>query len=74
MFFTLKEALQKAKLEYIDLAEGVAGHPAFWSPFIQFGDSKPIHVARKNPWLLYGATVALLLLLGGFFVLKRRNS
>ncbi len=41
------EALRQAKLNYINNAKGIKGHPVFWSPFIQIGDSKPTHIEKK---------------------------
>lgn len=49
------EALQKAKLYYIDHAQDITLHPAFWAPFIQLGDSSPIQLEQQNSklfWLL----------------------
>lgn len=39
-------ALRQAKLDYIERSEGLAAHPAFWSAFIQLGDSRPISLGR----------------------------
>lgn len=44
------EALRKAKLSYLENAEGIMAHPVFWSPFIQLGDSKPIYLKTKGTW------------------------
>jgi CHAT domain-containing protein/tetratricopeptide (TPR) repeat protein len=49
------EALQKAKLSYIDKARDITMHPAFWAPFIQLGDSSPIQLQQQGSkwfWLL----------------------
>ena len=64
-------ALKKAKLEYLSKAQGIAGHPAFWSAFILIGDTGSIDIAKKGVlslWLIAGGIV---LLLGVFFVWKR---
>lgn len=48
-------ALRKAKLEYMQEAKGILAHPAFWSPFIQLGDSKAIYLKTKGGtsyWIL----------------------
>ncbi|MCP4442706.1 MAG: CHAT domain-containing protein [Aureispira sp.] len=42
------EALRQAKLNYLGNSKGINGHPAFWSPFVQIGDSRPIEVAVKG--------------------------
>lgn len=41
-------ALQKAKLTYIDNAQDIMVHPAFWAPFIQLGDSSPIQLQEEH--------------------------
>ena len=57
-------ALQQAKLSYLEKTEGLASHPAFWAPFIQLGDSRPITVATKGPssllWWMIGGGIAVL--------------
>jgi len=69
------EALRYAKLHYIKIAEGLAAHPAFWSPFIQLGDSRSIQLKTKGNGMLWGIVGLgmLALLVGGGFVLSRRN-
>ncbi|MCP4439289.1 MAG: CHAT domain-containing protein [Aureispira sp.] len=60
------KALRQAKLEYLKKAQDIAAHPAFWSPFIQLGDSKSIELAQKgNDWIwwIVGA-LGLAILLG----------
>lgn len=64
-------ALRKAKLDYLELAEGIAAHPNFWAPFIQLGDNSPIQLnKRKNysEWGLWviGGIVGLFLLALGY--------
>jgi len=68
------EALRQAKLQYMKSAKGVLAHPAFWSPFIQIGNTKPIYIKKKGetkPWLIGGFIV--LVLLGGGFLMNRRT-
>jgi CHAT domain-containing protein len=66
------EALRKAKLSYLQNAHGVMAHPAFWSPFIQLGDSKPIYLATKGAWN-YWLIGGLLFVLGIAFFFWRRQ-
>ena len=70
-------ALRQAKLAYIKKAEEYAAHPAFWAPFIQLGDSRPIHVATKGPssrlWWLAGGIGGLLAIAGGALAMSRRR-
>jgi len=70
------EALRQAKLQYVDMAVGVAGHPAYWSPFIQIGSTAPVTIQQKtNAW---GWRAGLLLgipLLGlGFWWWRRQKA
>jgi len=67
-------ALRQAKLSYINRAAGIAAHPAFWSPFIQLGDSSSIALATKGvkSWWMLGGGLAVLLL-AGLVVMKRKK-
>lgn len=54
---TKDKALQQAKLDYIKHNDGITAHPAFWSAFIQLGDSSSIALHTKSDlsaywWLL----------------------
>ncbi|MCP4440390.1 MAG: CHAT domain-containing protein [Aureispira sp.] len=57
-------ALQAAKIYYLDIATGIAAHPAFWSPFVQLGDSQSIESITKKGdsnwiWWLIGGLAGL---------------
>jgi CHAT domain-containing protein len=69
------EALQKAKLSYISNAQDIAGHPAFWAPFIQLGDASPIQFQSPNHnwlWVLgIVGSLIFLVLLGRFNTPKK---
>lgn len=60
------KALRNAKLDYLQQIKGPAAHPAYWSPFIQIGDSEAIGFLssdnNNNLWkfLLGGILVFLL--------------
>lgn len=67
-------ALRQAKLDYLKIANKIAGHPAFWSPFIQLGNTSSVKISRKrsvSPWLIGLGAVALIGVLG--FVFKTRK-
>lgn len=69
------EALRQAKLEYIRNAKGKAAHPAFWSAFVQLGDSQPINIYNNNSnWYIWAILAAILLglaaILGYKFIRK----
>jgi CHAT domain-containing protein/Tfp pilus assembly protein PilF len=68
------EALRQAKLQYMKTTKGLLAHPAFWSSFIQMGNTMPVIIKRKGgamPWLIAGAMV--LVLLGGFVMSRRKR-
>ena len=89
------EALRQAKLEYIKMAGGgggdgrygrpsvstitIAAHPAFWAPFVQLGDSRPIRVETRlipslHGWWWVGIGLAAIAAIGGgAMALRRRN-
>ncbi len=63
------EALQKAKLQYLQQTKGIAAAPAFWAAFVQIGDARPLKLQQKpaiarSGYLWYtlagGATLAAL--------------
>ncbi|MCH2045244.1 MAG: CHAT domain-containing protein, partial [Saprospiraceae bacterium] len=71
-------ALRQAKLNYINSSgRTVAKHPAFWSPFIQVGDHRPIKVSQKHQytwlWWLLGGGIAVLVLVFGWRFMKSRE-
>lgn len=68
------EALNRAKLAYIEQATGASAHPAFWAPFIQLGDSQALHTSRiRGGYFLWIGIVVLsiLLILGGAYYRNR---
>jgi len=66
------EALRQAKLSYIDNIEGLGSHPAFWSPFIQLGDTSPIVLKNGGFRWYIGLGIGLLFLLA-VGVFRRRS-
>ena len=69
------EALQQAKLVYLKHAKGITAHPAFWAPFIQLGDSRPIKLRQKisSYWLWAIGGVGSLALIAGGLAMRRRG-
>ena len=69
------EALRQAKLGYIKSAKSIYAHPAFWSPFIQIGDSSSLEVPQKGskifPFILGFAGLAIVAIFVG---LKRKSA
>jgi len=71
---TKDAALRQAKLNYLNRSEGLAAHPAFWSAFIQLGDSRPIYIKKKGDrFLLNILGLVLVVAVGGFILIKRRR-
>jgi len=71
---TKSEALRQAKLTFIEKAKGILNHPAFWAPFIQLGDDRPIYITTKTnywPWAIGGGVLCLLLV--GMYWLRLRK-
>lgn len=66
------EALRQAKLFYIQNAKGIACHPAFWSPFIQLGDNKPIAIKPKTNWWLWAGIGGLVLAVAGGWWFRKK--
>ena len=68
------EALRLAKLDYLQEAEGLSAHPAFWSPFIQLGSNTPLELREKNTsWKYFLTFSGLIILAGALFYWKRRK-
>jgi CHAT domain-containing protein len=65
--------LRQAKLDYVQEKEGIVGHPAFWSAFIQLGDSRPIMLSRKGGWLYWIIGLGVLFVVVGSLMLKKKN-
>ena len=70
---TKDTALSQAKLDYLKNAKGISAHPAFWSPFIQLGDSKAITIQKKGNWLYWGIPSLFLFFLGSIFLFKKNK-
>jgi CHAT domain-containing protein/tetratricopeptide (TPR) repeat protein len=69
-------ALRKAKLDYLKIAKNIDAHPAFWSAFIQLGDTTSVKISRKGSYSVWGIGLGILALLAiGLlaFVIKGRK-
>jgi CHAT domain-containing protein len=72
---TKSEALQQAKLNFMQGASDIGQHPAFWSPFVLVGNDAPIQLLRKSHPFFWGMVLAggLTLLGLGFLFWRRRE-
>lgn len=69
------KALRAAKLGYLQQITGPASHPAYWSPFVQLGDSDAIDFLssdKNNVWKFLLGVFLILLLVIVFFKQKAR--
>jgi CHAT domain-containing protein len=72
---TKSEALQRAKLNFMETASGIGQHPAFWSPFVLIGNDEPIQIIRKSHPILWGIGLigGLGLVLGSFLFWRQKR-
>ncbi len=66
------EALRQAKLTYIKNAPEALKHPAYWSPFIQIGNSEPIQIQRKYAYTPWYMAIVTMVLVAGLVFWKRK--
>lgn len=65
------EALQAAKIRYLERAQGLAAHPAFWSAFVQLGNTEALDInGPAYPWIR-SALLGLLALCIPIYILYR---
>jgi len=67
-------ALRQAKLDYLNRADQLAAHPAYWSPFIQLGATNPVILETKTTnvfWWILG--LLSFFLVGGFILRNKKN-
>ncbi|MFO7722136.1 MAG: CHAT domain-containing tetratricopeptide repeat protein, partial [Bacteroidales bacterium] len=65
-------ALQKAKLEFLDSADGLRAHPYFWSAPVLYGNPGPLTTGSRRTFLIFVAIGAILLFAGGLGIWQRR--
>jgi len=70
----IDEALRQAKLDYIQSANGLTAHPAFWSPFIQIGKTEPVELKKKGTFMVWGIVMGVFVLVGmGGLAIRRKK-
>ncbi len=70
------EALQLAKLEYLENADQLKSHPHFWAAYMNIGDISPVkYLKPPTPQYLYFiyAFAGILFLLAGYLLYKRNS-
>ena len=67
------EALQKAKLQYIDNVNGRRLHPNYWAGLVLMGDTNSLEFGRDYSWGIIITIVSLVLLIGILIFLKIRD-
>lgn len=69
------EALRKAKLSYLEEAEGRMLSPRYWAGLVIMGDTAPVVLEKRKPvwlwWLVAGGL--LIILLTGILIYKRQH-
>lgn len=69
------EALQLAKLRFLEKADPLKAHPYFWSGFVIIGNHDPLFQKSRNAYFLFGT---MILLIGSsialYHMLKRSKS
>lgn len=69
-----KQALRRAKLDYLEAVEGDARDPFYWAPFILSGNWHPLNLPPPDPPAWLSTAAGGLLLLGAVFLWRRRRS
>ena len=70
--FCKDEALQKAKLKYLQSANGGMVSPQYWAGLVIMGDTTSIHLKNKVQWMYYVVIAAFAGIL--FFYIKSSTS
>ena len=64
------QALQQAKLSLIAESDALVSNPYYWSAFVLVGSTDPIVASGVQTWMIVAGLCLLLIV--GFFVLRRR--
>lgn len=69
-----KDALREAKISYLEGADDLHAHPAFWAGYILLGDTEALTEPSQGfPWWIAGVAAILVILLGMMVIARRRK-
>lgn len=73
------EALQAAKLFYLENSKGISTHPALWAAFIQLGNSDPLELKQEQCFTfvnlaLFLVSSFLILIIIRFFIKRQQKT
>lgn len=68
---SIDQSLRKAKLEYIERADGRSAHPAYWSAFVAMGKMDPVINNTLNYMIIIRIAIILLIGITGYFITKK---
>jgi hypothetical protein len=71
----IDEALQEAKLQYLQEADQLNAHPYLWSGYVSIGSTDAPIKASWNPFLIFSGAGFILILVIIFYIIniKRRK-
>ncbi|MCF8301818.1 MAG: CHAT domain-containing protein [Bacteroidales bacterium] len=70
------EALRKAKVNFIENADQLRGHPHYWAGYVAIGDTSNINIPDKTPlWSFYAGGGIIVVLMASllFFLIRRKK-
>lgn len=69
-------ALRMAKLSYLENADPLYSHPAYWAGFVTIGQGGPVELVKKGLpiWLWIVLFVGILIGVGGLFSLRKQHT
>lgn len=70
---TKDQALQSAKVEYLQSVDKARQHPYYWAAFVQMGNFMPLDFNNSMGWPWWGGLLLGLIAVTGFWFLRRRS-
>ncbi len=67
--YSKDEALNNARIEYLEKTTKTKAHPYYWAAFVAFGDMETIKISDSSDWLLYSGLLLLVIVI--FIFIKR---